>query len=94
MPDEERRILVDELRNLRPAYNLPPVVVCEDAANEIERLERALRPFAELIHRRWENMDEAILTVETGGHVSELQAISLGDVIKASKVLGINANGK
>lgn len=45
MSEAERRQLVDDLRQLRPAYNLPPVVVCERAADEIERLEKIIEDY-------------------------------------------------
>ena len=61
-------------------------VICMLTDERAELIE-ALRPFAELINRKWDDKDEAIACVSRGGFVSELQAVRLNDVVRARALL-------
>jgi len=62
--------------------------------NMSERLISALEPFAALLNRRWTDKRKSIATGGGGGHVSELHAISLADVLNAADALSEIAGRK
>lgn len=61
-----------------------------DLEARIAKLEAALIPFAALYGRRWDDKDAAVIRVRQGGIISEMQAVSLGDVLRARDALGLD----